>query len=244
MIHPSFSATPAPPSVSAPPASARRYLLLSQPRQRLRVAILDDHPVITLGVAAYLRAQPDFDILHAETTADGLLEGLKEQPCDVAVVDFYLPNQAWDGMNFIRRLRRLYPGLVVITFSAGKPAETEYAAFRAGAAGYLPKTASMAALADVIRAAAHRPRGFVAYEDGALRTSPPRHPDSRLTTAEIEVLRQIAQGRSVTQVAARLLRSKKTISTHKRRAMRKLGLADDLALALYLNEKFDQNTGP
>lgn len=227
-----------------PEPGGRRYMLLSGSNDRVRIAILDDHPVITLGVAAYLRAQPDFDIVHVETTSEALLNSLKRQPCDVAVVDFYLPKQTWDGMDFIRRLRRTYPRMAVITFSAGTPAETEYAAFRAGAHGYLPKSAAMPTLVEVIRAASRDHRGFITYKNGALRMTPPRHPDTRLTTAEIEVLRQIAQGLSVTQIAARLLRSKKTVSTHKRRSMKKLGLADDLALALYLNEKFDQKAGP
>ncbi|MCD0502326.1 response regulator transcription factor [Bordetella petrii] len=235
------------PSVPAalPDAGARRYMLLSGSTDRVRIAILDDHPVITLGVAAYLRTQPDFDIVHAETASDTLLNGLTRQPCDVAVIDFYLPKQAWDGMDYIRRLRRKHPDMAIITFSAGAPLETEYAAFRAGANGYLPKSASLPALVEIIRAACNpSTHGFLTYKNGALRIAKPLHPDTRLTTAEIEVLRQIAQGLSVTQVAARLLRSKKTVSTHKRRAMKKLGLSDDLALALYLNEKFAHKAGP
>jgi DNA-binding NarL/FixJ family response regulator len=54
----------------------------------------------------------------------------------------------------------------------------------------------------------------------------------------MEILRHIAEGFSVSQTADRLRRSKKTISTHKRSAMRKLQVADDLALALFLKEKF------
>ncbi|WZB64379.1 LuxR C-terminal-related transcriptional regulator [Achromobacter xylosoxidans] len=68
--------------------------------------------------------------------------------------------------------------------------------------------------------------------------SVPTPPHAQLTTSEVEILRHISQGLSVTQIAARLMRSKKTISTHKRRAMRKLELSDDLSLALYLREKF------
>lgn len=230
---------------SVPSTAGRRYMLLSGADDRIRVAILDDHPVITLGVAAYLRSQPDFDIVHTETSSEALLDKLARQPCDIAIVDFYLPRQAWDGVDFIRRLRRRYPKMAIITFSAGAPAETEYAAFRAGAHGYLPKTASLPVLIDVLRAACNQHgRGFITYRNGQLLTTAPAHPDTRLTAAEIEVLRQIAQGLSVTQIAARLLRSKKTISTHKRRSMKKLGLADDLALALYLKEKFDQQAGP
>ncbi|CAM4100417.1 response regulator transcription factor [Bordetella muralis] len=227
------------------PYVERRYLLLSGTNHRVRIAILDDHPVITLGVAAYLRAQPDFDIVHTDTSSEALLRNLHEHPCDVALVDFYLPRQTVDGVDFIRRLRRHHPKMAIITFSAGAADETEYAAFRAGATGYLPKSAPLPTLVEVIRASCNANiDGFITHKNGALNMTPPRHPDTRLTLAEIEVLRLISRGLSVTQVSARLLRSKKTVSTHKRRAMAKLGVADDLSLALYLKEKFDQPAGP
>lgn len=224
-----------------PGYGVRRYMLLSRPSHKIRVAILDDHPAITLGLAAYLRNQTDLEVKCVETRADALPKTLRQQPCDVAVVDFYLPRQPWDGMDFIRRLRRQYPEMAIITFSAGKNSETEFAAYRAGANAYLPKEASVETLVEVIRQTAADRRQFLGWKDGRSQVTEPAHPDSQLTTAELEVLRQISQGLSVTQVASRLLRSKKTISTHKRRAMKKLGLADDLALALYLNEKFEQN---
>lgn len=219
----------------------QQHLLLSRARQPIRIAIIDDHPAVTLGITTYLRSKPEFLVVHTETSAQQLVDHLKQHPCDAAVVDFYLPQQPWDGVNFIRRLRRQHPNMAIISFSAGKPAETEYAAFRAGASGYLPKLAALTALADMIHTAVLAPKLFVAYRDGQIQQLNPVPPETRLTNAEVEILRHIAQGLSVTQVAARLLRSKKTVSTHKRRAMRKLGLANDLALALYLKEKFEQN---
>jgi len=220
-------------------------MLLSGTHHRVRVAILDDHPAITLGVAAYLRTQPDFDVVHTETNAESLLNKLNTQPCDVALVDFYLPKQPWDGVDFIRRMRRKHPHTAIITFSAGAPAETEYSSYRAGATGYLPKSAPLPSLVEAIRAACSSTvDGFISHKDGAIHVNTPRHPDTRLTLSEIEVLRLISRGLSVTQISARLLRSKKTVSTHKRRAMSKLDLSDDLSLALYLKEKFDQPSGP
>lgn len=219
-------------------------MLLSGTNRRVRIAILDDHPAITLGVAAYLRTQPDFDIVHTETTAESLLEKLNTQSCDVALIDFYLPKQPWDGIDFIRRMRRKHPHIAIITFSAGVQAETEYSSYRAGATGYLPKSAPLPTLVEVIRAACSpNIDGFIGHKDGLVQICTPHHPDTRLTLSEIEVLRLISQGLSVTQISNRLLRSKKTVSTHKRRAMGKLGLSDDLALALYLKEKFQQSSG-
>src|SRR5690606_6013394 len=64
-------------------------------------------------------------------------------------------------------------------------AETEYAAFRAGAHGYLPKTASLPVLIDVLRAACNQHgRGFITYRNGELLTTAPAHPDTRLTAAK------------------------------------------------------------
>ncbi|RXN93476.1 DNA-binding response regulator [Achromobacter aloeverae] len=217
-------------------------MLSARPRHRIRIAILDDHPIIGLGMASFLHHQADFEVVQTETSAIRFLEMLKETPCDVAIVDFYLPRQPWDGVDFIKRLRRQHPDLIVITFSGGKVADTEYAAYKAGANGYVPKGERLLCVADVIRKSISAPRSFYTCSQGELHDRRPPRPDDRLTAAEVEILRNIALGLSVTQISARLVRSKKTISTHKRRAMKKLALADDLALALYLKEKFEQST--
>ncbi len=220
------------------PPGARRHLLLSRPPPSIRVAVLDDHPVVTLGVAAHLESRPGFRVVHRETSARALLEKLGHAPCDVALIDFYLPQEPWDGVNYLRRLRRYHPNLAIITFSAGNLHETQYAAFRAGANGYLAKQWGMAFLADMIRGVLNGRDPFLTVVEGKVRPLQPTHPHALLTTSDVDILRNIRQGLSVTQIAVRLMRSKKTVSTHKRRAMRKLRLADDLSLALYLREKF------
>ncbi|AUA57233.1 Capsular synthesis regulator component B [Achromobacter spanius] len=219
-------------------SGGRRHLLLSRLPSVIKVAILDDHPVVALGVSAYLESRPGFRVLHRETSARALLEKLSKAPCDVALIDFYLPQEPWDGVNFLRRLRRYHPTLSIITFSAGNRQETQYAAYRAGANGYLAKQWGMMLLPEIIRGVLSSKDDFLSVQDGKIRPLLPTNPHAMLTTSEVEILRHISQGLSVTQIAARLMRSKKTISTHKRRAMRKLQLADDLSLALYLREKF------
>lgn len=220
--------------------NSRKHLLMSQPPPVIRVAILDDHPVVSLGVGAFLDSRPGFRVLHRETSARGLLEKLAAAPCDAALIDFYLPQEPWDGVNYLRRLRRYHPNMAIITFSAGNRLETQYAAFRAGANGYLAKQWGMILLPEMIHGVLSGRDPFLSVQDGKIRAISPTHPHALLTTSEVEILRHISQGLSVTQISARLMRSKKTISTHKRRAMRKLQLSDDLALALYLREKFTE----
>jgi two-component system capsular synthesis response regulator RcsB len=221
-------------------ASATRYLLSTRPRHSIRIAVLDDHPIIAVGIASYLGGQADFEIIHAETSSTRLFDALRTDSCDVAILDFYLPKQGWDGVDYIRRVRRNHPDIAIITYSAGKVMDTEYAAYRAGANAYLPKGERLPILPDIIRMAVQAPKSFFSCRYGKVLTARPIKPDERLTCAEVEILRHITLGLSVTEIARKLLRSKKTVSTHKRRAMRKLGLSDDLALALYLKEKFDQ----
>ncbi|WP_081955077.1 response regulator transcription factor [Achromobacter sp. RTa] len=220
------------------PLGTRQHLLLSRLPPIVKVAILDDHPVIAVGVGAYLESRPGFRVLHRETSSRGLLEKLSHSPCDVALVDFYLPLEPWDGVSYLRRLRRYYPNMAIITFSAGNRQETQYAAYRAGANGYLAKQWGMGLLPEMIRGVLSGRHKFLSVRDGRIHAQEPTAPHDALTASEVEVLRHISQGLSVTQIAARLVRSKKTISTHKRCAMRKLQLSDDLSLALYLREKF------
>lgn len=219
-------------------SAPRQHLLLSRPPPVIRVAILDDHPVVALGVGAYLESRPGFELVHRETSARALLEKLAHSPCEVALIDFYLPQEPWDGVNYLRRLRRYHPNMAIITFSAGNRQETQYAAYRAGANGYLAKQWGLIMLPDLIRGVTGGNASFLSVQEGKIRSVLPRPPHALLTASEVEILRHISQGLSVTQIAARLVRSKKTVSTHKRRAMRKLQLSDDLSLALYLREKF------
>ncbi|MBV6322446.1 response regulator transcription factor [Duganella sp. HSC-15S17] len=215
-------------------------MLSSRPKHTIRIGVLDDHPVIALGTAAFLRGHGDFDVVIESTSVDGFLTVLEQHQCDAVVVDFYLPEAEIDGFHFLKRVRRCFPALVIVTFSAGNLAEVEYAAYRGGANAFLPKSAPLALLGDAIRMAVTAPKSFFTLQDGQIASAEPHRALDKLSASEVEVLRHVATGLSVTQVAERLSRSKKTISTHKRSAMAKLGLADDLSLALFLKEKFDQ----
>jgi len=218
--------------------STRQFFLLSRPKHSIRIAVLDDHPIINLGTAAYLRGHSDFDVVLETTASDQFFAALEKQPCDAVVVDFYMPSDQLDGTHLIKRLRTKYPKIAIVTFSAGKAQETEYAAYRAGANAFMQKANALPLLADAIRMVTSQPKAFFSVRDERLTEIEPTDANDALSNAETEVLRLISEGYSVTQIAQKMCRSKKTISTHKRRSMAKLGLADDLSLALFLKEKF------
>lgn len=216
----------------------RQVLLLSRPKHRVRIAVLDDHPIVTLGVATYLRDHADFELVANVTTIDDLFAVIERGECDVALVDFYLPGDRPDGGSFVKRLRVEAPPLAIVVLSAARPSDAECICHRSGANAFLAKSTPLPLIAEAIRIAVASPRKFFVVRQGKVQPFAPEVRDDNLSAAEIEILRHIAGGFSVTQTAARLMRSKKTVSTHKRSAMRKLRVSDDLGLALFLKEKF------
>ncbi len=218
--------------------SSRKILLLSRPKHRIRIALLDDHPIVSLGVATYLRDHGDFDLRANVTQVDDLFCALDRESFDVALVDFYLPDDRLDGAAFIRRLRLHAPAIAIVVLSAARAEEGECVCYRAGANAFLEKTTPLPLIADAIRQVVATPRKYFVGRGTAIQPFVPNARQDALSAAEIEILRYIAEGLSVTQTAVRLRRSKKTVSTHKRSAMRKLNVADDLGLALFLKEKF------
>ncbi|WP_116141264.1 response regulator transcription factor [Trinickia diaoshuihuensis] len=216
----------------------RQVLLLSRPRHRIRIAVLDDHPIVALGVATYLRDHADFELVANVSTIDDLFTVLERGACDVALVDFYLPGDRLDGATFVKRLRMEAPPIAIVVLSAARASDAECVCHRSGANAFLEKSTPLPLIAEVIRHAVASPRKFFVTREGRVEALVPHAREDMLSAAEIEILRHIAEGLSVTQTAARLRRSKKTVSTHKRSAMRKLRVADDLGLALFLKEKF------
>jgi two-component system capsular synthesis response regulator RcsB len=206
--------------------------------KKTRVLLLDDHPLLTYGTAVLLDAQPDLNVLAGHTEVASLLQALKTIPCDVLVLDFHLPGEALGGVPLLRRLRSLYPDLALLVYSSDEGADTEYACWRAGANAVVSKRGEIQFLLDAIRQLRSSPDEFYALRDGELVAVSLQGRQELLSPSEVEVLRLLAQGLTVGQVAQDLFRSKQTISSHKHNAMHKLQLRDDLSLACYLKARF------
>ena len=136
----------------------RRVLLLSRPRHRIRIAILDDHPIVALGVATYLRDHADFELVASVSSVDDLFVVIERGECDVALVDFYLPGDRYDGATFVRRLRVEAPPIAIVVLSAARAADAECVCHRAGANAFVEKTTPLPLIAETIRSAVAAPR--------------------------------------------------------------------------------------
>jgi len=206
-----------------------------EPAHTIRIVLLDDHPIVLDGVAAWLEQEPGFVIAHRSTSSEPTLKALEHGKIDAIVMDFYLRSDDMDGIALVRHLRRRHPDLAIIVLSAGQTRETAYASYEAGASAFVSKWDAAICIAHAVRQSLKRAGRFHHTHAGALVFGAPPSPGHDLTLNEIEVMHRLAAGASVSQISAGKARSRKTISSHKRNAMRKLGLSSDLALAQYLN---------
>ncbi|MET0937291.1 MAG: response regulator [Luteibacter sp.] len=202
------------------------------------VIIADDHPVVVAGVETILKAHR-YKVLARAYDTDALFDALADHPCDVVVTDYSMPEGTQpDGMPMIRRIRTLRPdvGIVVLTMLSN-PAILR-TLLDMGVAAIFDKRTSLRE----IPVAVHAADIGRAYLSPAIRrlfhdadcADKVDELSTRLSPREVEVLRAYAQGHGLTDIAASMRRSIKTISRQKRSAMAKLGLANDAQLFHYL----------
>lgn len=202
----------------------------------LRVVIADDHPITLMGVRAVLKSQSALKIVGEAQSVETLLDLLHQQPCELLVTDLNMPcDRQMDGLRLIQRLRRYYPDMaIVVVTMLDNPALTAQL-LKMNISGLVSKRGL---LNDLPKAINHR--GEQPFMSPSIQQLLSVSHDSsqqlhKLTVREVEVLRLIGSGLSVSMIAQHLCRSKQTISTQKISAMRKLGV--DTAAALFTHIK-------
>ncbi|MFB7876922.1 LuxR C-terminal-related transcriptional regulator [Nocardia sp. NPDC056064] len=210
----------------------------------ITVMVVDDHPMWREGVSRDL-AEAGFAV---PATADGVGTATRRaaavQP-NVVLMDMQLTDG--NGATATAEVLRVSPASRVLVLSASAERDDVLDAIKAGASGYLVKSASAAELIEAVRAtAAGQPvftpglAGLVLGEYRRMATAPaaadePHRPS--LTERETEVLRMVAKGLSAKQIAARLNLSHRTVENHVQATLRKLQLANRVELTRYAIEQ-------
>jgi DNA-binding NarL/FixJ family response regulator len=200
----------------------------------IRILIADDQALVRAGLRMILDAQPDLEVIGEAGDGRDALQQCRELAPDLVLMDIRMPGV--DGLEATRRLLGLSgPAPKVIVLTTFDTDDYVYEAIRAGASGFLLKSAPPEQLADGVRAvmagdALLAPEitrrlldRFITRPPPSLTTPPELHD---LTPRELEVLRLIAEGRSNAEIAASLVLSEATIKTHVNHILTKLRLRD------------------
>jgi DNA-binding NarL/FixJ family response regulator len=183
----------------------------------IRVAVVDDHPLVREGTAAIVARQDDMEIAGVAGSLDELRPMLAGASVDVLLLDLRLGQES--GFELLRSADGPMPAVVVLT-SYDYPQYAD-AALRLGAAGFVVKTAPTAELLDAIRRAAAGGLAFGVRPGGGVA----------LSDREREVVALVAEGASNDEIGARLGISSRTVESHLRRLFERLGAASRAELA-------------
>jgi DNA-binding NarL/FixJ family response regulator len=201
----------------------------------IRVAIADDHTIVREGLKQLLSTTNDLAIVGEARDGHEALKMVVENEVDVLLVDLSMPGRS--GVELIKQAKAERPKLRVLVLSMH--AERQYAvrAIRAGASGYLTKDSATTQLVAAIRKVAGG-GAFISAEvaeELALSAMPHSEgpPHASLSDREYQVFQLLVSGKSVSDIAAQLNLSVKTVSTHKARLMEKIGLANQTELVHY-----------
>ncbi|HEX2291098.1 MAG TPA: response regulator transcription factor [Pseudonocardiaceae bacterium] len=206
-----------------------------------RVMVVDDHPMWRAGVARDL-GERGFDVVATAADGAAALRIVPAASPDVVLMDLHFATGGPSGAETTRRIIDNWPDIRVLVLSASGEQADVLAAVQAGASGYLVKSASVEELVDAVRRTAEGEVVFSAGLAGLVlgeyrrMALDPRTDLPRLTEREIEVLRQVAKGRTARQIATQLGISHRTVENHVRSTLGKLQLHNRVELARYAIE--------
>ncbi len=210
-----------------------------------RVMVVDDHPMWREAVARDL-AEAGFDVVGTAGDGEQALRRLPAVRPDVVVLDLQMPNV--DGVAATRAIVADHPGCHVLVLTASGEQADVLEAVKAGATGYLVKSASREELVDAVartaRGEAVITAGLAGLVLGEYRrmasAAPADEPDDatpRLTERETEILRLVAKGLGSKQIAERLTISHRTVQNHTQNVLTKLQLHNRVELTRYAIEQ-------
>ena len=202
----------------------------------IRIVIADDHAIVREGLKRIVGDAQDMQVIGEAADGNEVLQVVREREFDVLVQDLSMPGRS--GMELIRRVKAERPSLRILVLSMHEELQYAVRAIKSGASGYLTKESAPGQLVDAIRKIAGG-GAFISAQVaeqlalGAMPGAVQSAPHEVLTEREFEVFRQLVAGLSVTEVAAALNVSVKTVSTHKANLMQKLGLHNQTELVRY-----------
>jgi DNA-binding NarL/FixJ family response regulator len=189
----------------------------------IRVAIVDDHPIVTDGIVANLRADADVAVVATGTSAADALAVMQRERPDVLILDLELGSGS--ALDALASLKSASPATRIVIFSAYAGEERVAAAFERGADSYVLKGTSSDELLAAIRAVA-RGETYVPADIAAQLARAVRAPRERLTAREREILALLAEGLSNRAVAERLGIAERTVKFHVGEILGRLGASN------------------
>ncbi len=208
----------------------------------VKVLIVDDHEIVRTGITVTLRLNPNIKIVGEASNTKEMLNLLQTVPVDVLILDVVMPAQT--GIEIMPEIRKKFPMVKVIIFSGLNDEKTIAMALRTGANGFLTKESLQDELESAILSVAEG-------EDYISKSLPsgklinilknieenivlPQNTNLDFSVRQIQILKLLAQGLTVKDIANELHISQRTIETHKNRMLKKFGFHSLMELIVFV----------
>jgi two-component system invasion response regulator UvrY len=205
---------------------------------KLRVLIADDHGILRSGIKRLLLEMPDIDAVGEAENGAQVLQRMASEHWDVLVLDLDMPGQ--DSLDILRHVKNNHPDTAVLILTMFPEEQFALRTLKAGAAGYLTKQSAPEHLLTAIRrlgeGGTYISASLAATLAANLKSRRADTLNELLSDREFTVMRGIAGGESITQIAKELNLSAKTVSTYRTRLLIKLNLQSNVELARYAAE--------
>ncbi len=201
----------------------------------IKILIADDHPVVRKGLKEIIEETPDMMVGDEAINGREALEKIRKSDFDVVLLDISMPGRS--GLEIIKELKSEKPDLSVLILSMHPEEQYAVRVLKAGASGYLTKESAPDELITAIRKASIG-RKYISSSlaeklafDLEIDAEKPLH--ETLSDREYEVMRMIASGKTISEIAKKLFLSVKTISTYRSRILEKTGMKSNAELTHY-----------
>ena len=201
----------------------------------IRIVVADDHAIVREGLKQLLSAASDLSVVGEAENGHEVLARVRALDFDVLLLDMSMPGKS--GIELIKQVHAEKPKLRILVLSMHEEEQYAVRAIKAGACGYLTKDSASAQIVSAIRKVAG---GGAFITDSvaqqlALGAMPETQgpPHSALSDREFQVFRELVSGKAVSDIAAQLNLSVKTVSTHKARIMQKMNMSNPAELIRY-----------
>lgn len=192
-------------------------------QKRIRVMIVDDHPMVQDGLRLFISLSPGLECVGQAQSGEEAVTLCETLNPDVILMDLVMPGMG--GIEAIRTIRRRYGNMQIVAVTSFAEPDLVQQALKAGAVGYVLKNVSAAELSDAIRAAQDKRRVLAPEATEALVQAMQlaEFGEADLSEREIDVLKLVAEGLTNTEIASRLWIAESTVRFHVSNIFSKLG---------------------
>lgn len=203
---------------------------------KLRLLLVDDHQLFIDGIRSLLSREPGIEIVGEALNGKAALDFLQENDAvDIVLSDMSMPQMT--GIELARKIRQKFENIHVIVLSMNKRKALIQDAMHSGASGYVLKDATKEELAEAIRTVAtgdtYLSKGVGKILLSMNQDLKPNEDLASLTDRELEILKLIATELSNVEIAQKLDISRRTVETHRKNIMKKVGVKNSVGLARY-----------